>query len=443
MFKAEHIFVIFALIFGLIFVFITPPFQSVDENFHFLRAYGIASGDFIAEKQDTSVGTYMPASLGNFIGEYNYLIKNINAKVSLKTLKESAKLKLNPEDKTFLSYPNTALYSPVSYIVPSSVIFAAKFVKLPPLFMLYSARIFDLLIYVLLGYCALKFIPIFKQCVFLILLMPMNLSLGASVSSDAALIPISVLFFALLVKLYQNKQDINYKYCIMLTLFSLFFALTKQYIFMSFFVLLLPMKLNKKIIILLISIFAACLWSCVVKNLYIPLSDLANPIAQLKFILSNPLMYLFILVMTTIAKAFRLIVTSIGVLGWQDTRLDIITYITYPLLILITALNGEKFLQKADAVKMFLLTIFSYCVIVTLIYLSWTSPKAFVVTGLNGKYFTPILLPFLVSVTQFLKCEIKIKPVFIYGFSFLIVFSAVISVLMRFYNIFPNLYYQI
>lgn len=443
MFKTENIFLIFALIFGLIFVFITPPFQSVDENAHFLRAYGIASGDFIAQKRDSSVGSYLPDSIGVFIGQYTYLIKNINAKVSLNTLKKSRSIQLNSEDKTFLEYPNTALYSPVSYIVPASVIFAAKAINLPPFFMLYLARIFNLILYIVLGYYALKTIPILKQCVFLILLMPMNLSLGAAVSSDAALISMSVLFFAVLIKLYLQKQDINYKYCIILTLFSLFFALTKQYIFMSFFILLLPMKIYRKVLILLVSISAALGWSYVVKNLYVPLSDTANPIAQLKFIFSNPLMYLFILFITTCMKAFRLIITSIGVLGWQDTRLDVITYVTYPLLILLTALDSEKFLKKAEAVKMFLLTLFSYCVIVTLIYLSWTMPKALIVTGLNGKYFTPVLLPFLISIGQFIKCKITIKPVYIYGYSFLILFSAAISLLIRFYNIFPNLYYQI
>ncbi len=58
MIKIENIFFIFALVFGFLFIFITPPFQSVDENFHFYRAYGIASGDFVAKKKDFSVGSF-------------------------------------------------------------------------------------------------------------------------------------------------------------------------------------------------------------------------------------------------------------------------------------------------------------------------------------------------------------------------------------------------
>lgn len=116
--------------------------------------------------------------------------------------------------------------------------------------MLYLARIFNLILYIILGYYALKTIPILKPCVFLILLMPMNLSLGAAVSSDAALILMPVLFFAVLIKLYLEKQDINYKYCIILTLFSLFFALTKQYIFMSFFILYFSKLILSNLIII-------------------------------------------------------------------------------------------------------------------------------------------------------------------------------------------------
>lgn len=49
--KIENIFILFALLFGLLFVFVTPPFQSVDEQAHFFRAYGISSGQFVAHKK--------------------------------------------------------------------------------------------------------------------------------------------------------------------------------------------------------------------------------------------------------------------------------------------------------------------------------------------------------------------------------------------------------
>lgn len=441
--KIEKVFALLSIVFGLFFVFLTPPFQSVDENFHFLRAYGISNYDFIAQKRGTDVGSYMPASLARFIGQYSYLIKNIGGKTSFHEIIQSGNLALENSNQTFLVYPNTALYSPVAYSAQALGIMFAKILNMPPLVILYVARIFNLILYTILGFYAIKTVPIFKQVAFLILLMPMNLSLGASVSSDATLISASVLYFAFLLNIYYKKKDVDLKTCVILTLFSLVFAVTKQYLFMSFFILLLPIARNKKFIILFLSCFCALGWSYVVKNLYVCLADFSDPVLQLQFILSNPFKYLFILLYTSVVNACRLIFTAVGVLGWQDTRLDIITYMTYPLLIILSSFNKEKILSRCDAVKMFIITLLSYCIIVTLIYWSWTAPRSLIVFGLNGKYFIPILLPFLLSINTFVKCNFQIKNVYLYGYLALVLTSAVVSILIRFYNIFPNLYYQI
>ena len=62
-------------------------------------------------------------------------------------------------------------------------------------------------------------------------------------------------------------------------------------------------------------------------------TGVANSVEQFAFIKSHPLEYLLILVKTFFVKAPRLLITMIGVLGWQDTRLDWITYISFPFLI--------------------------------------------------------------------------------------------------------------
>lgn len=59
----QVLFVIFTLFFGLIYSIITPPFQSVDEANHFIRAYAVSEKQFSAFKKNDSVGTYLPAGL--------------------------------------------------------------------------------------------------------------------------------------------------------------------------------------------------------------------------------------------------------------------------------------------------------------------------------------------------------------------------------------------
>lgn len=45
--KPEFIFIIFAFIFGVIMMFITPPYLVPDENAHLMRACEVADGIFI------------------------------------------------------------------------------------------------------------------------------------------------------------------------------------------------------------------------------------------------------------------------------------------------------------------------------------------------------------------------------------------------------------
>lgn len=367
---------------------------------------------------------------------YDGFIKNIYAKTSPADLKSAFSIKLNKEENSFTAYSNTALYSPVPYIAQSAGIFAGKFFNLPPLALLYLGRVFNLILYILLGYCALKVIPAFKIPVFLILLMPMSLSLAASLSADASLIAVSVLFTAFILKIYsERKSEITSGEFVILCLLSVFLALAKQYVFLAFLVLILPVAGFRKWLIVGLSFLAALWWSVIAGKLYTTLSPGAEPVLQAEFILHNPFKYIFILLATFVVKFVRLVMTGVGILGWQDTRLDFITYITYPLLLAGSCFSSQKLLSKADCIKVFIISVVSCVFLVTLVYLSWNKTGAPVVMGLNGKYFTPVLLPLIVAAGS-LSCKSFQLPVkYIYCYRFLVLFSAICSITLKFYTV--------
>ncbi len=59
----EYVFVVVALLFGILFVFLNPPFQSVNEDGHFLSAFVRSEGQIIPEKSGEEIGFMMPRSL--------------------------------------------------------------------------------------------------------------------------------------------------------------------------------------------------------------------------------------------------------------------------------------------------------------------------------------------------------------------------------------------
>lgn len=59
----EKVFIVFGVIFGIAFSFITPPFQVPDEYNHFYRAFQISELKVIAERRQNLVGGFLPESL--------------------------------------------------------------------------------------------------------------------------------------------------------------------------------------------------------------------------------------------------------------------------------------------------------------------------------------------------------------------------------------------
>ncbi len=450
--SVEKVFVIFALLFGMLYAIITPPFQSVDEANHFLRSYAITEGQIVSTKQDTAVGSVLPASLLQLVKKFQYLEKDITKQTSFKEIKNS--FAINNNSKIFTTYPNTALYSPAAYIAQSAGILCGKILHTAPLSMFYLARIFNLILYCILGYYAIKCTPFLKLAVFLILLSPMNISLGASCSTDVTLIGVSLLLFAKILEYSFSNRSLSVKNFILLGFLLLILALTKHNFYFVPLIFLIPKeKFGRKYIlkiamIILPSIAACLIWSKMIAGLYVPLNPQADMYEQTDFILHNPFKYTGILIATTFVKAFRLFITSIGVLGWQDTKLDNLTYMIYPLLLGISIIySGAKdyILQNWKKYLILITAVLAYIIITTYLYLAWSKVGANIIEGLNGKYYTPLLFPLFAVMASSINTKYPETKIYngIYLFAALILASGAISLLTRFYDIFPYMNYNI
>lgn len=396
----EKFFIITAFLFGILLILITPPFQSVDEANHFFRSYAVSQGQFISIKENNNVGSFLPKSLFELNQKFSYLEKDISKQITYENLKET--LKINDNETVFINYPNTALYSPAAYIPQTFGILAGKIFKLPPILLFYLARLFNLITYCILGYYAIKSTPFLKLAAALILLCPMNLSLGASCSTDVTLIGVSILLFAKILQYKYSKENLSAKQAVLLGICLFILALTKHNFYFIPLIFLIPKEnFSKKYYlpcIILPAILGCLIWTQAVSGLYVPLNPKANMYEQISFIINNPVKYTLILILSTIVKAFRLFITSIGVLGCQDTKLDNITYIIYPILLWLSIVySGAKqyIIKLNDKILIISTATLAYIIITTYLYLAWSKVGGLIIEGLNGKYYTPLLLPVL------------------------------------------------
>ena len=63
----QKIYVYIALIFGVLFVFLTPPFQSPDEDSHFKKTYMVSKGVLYPTVKKQKSGNYIPKEMDEYI----------------------------------------------------------------------------------------------------------------------------------------------------------------------------------------------------------------------------------------------------------------------------------------------------------------------------------------------------------------------------------------
>ena len=127
----------------------------------------------------------------------------------------------------------------------------------------------------------------------------------------------------------------------------------------------------------------------------------SNPMAQLIFVLKNPLRYAAVFVDTLKNNAFFLF--SGGSLGWLDVNLPLINYLT-PIIVLLCCVKQADVFEKSDIGKtamFFICGILTYAVALTGLYLSWTPVTLPQIIGLQMRYVYPAFMGFCMVIGQY------------------------------------------
>lgn len=208
---------------GALFVFANPPLQTPDETDHYLRTYAISLGrlDFdydrtypqdVARLVEAFPGAWVNAHTSAGVGRdpdtdadkpYNtagYALKQYGRDGRIESVADSfaAYLDQTGEDPE-------PLHEPVSFLVlpflPGALGMAlARLLGLGALGCLYAGRLGNLLAYALLCRGALRTAQKYRPAFLAVMLLPLSLFMGASLSYDATLLGCYYLMLALLTR---------------------------------------------------------------------------------------------------------------------------------------------------------------------------------------------------------------------------------------------------
>ena len=422
--KDEKIYVYLALIFGMIMVFLTPPCQGPDEDKHFLKSYQVSNGHFYSSIKNKSAGNYFPKEMYDYVREKTVYMNQLRMKYSYADMVMDQIKPMDYSKKEYVTNFTSRTFAFV-YIAPAlgmlisrilAFIFGYKMIT--PTYMLYFGRIFSLLFSVIITYFAIKKTPIFKKTFTVVALLPMVIFLNSVIGYDNVLISFSLLALSLILKWsFDEKSELSKKEFIILALVGIFLLNIKTLYFPVYLLLfLIPAKKfngkkgKLKAAVIMISIIFGV-------TLLIKLPYILNPISsndsfiskQISFIMNNPLKYISILAHNIWEQRYFQLTSMVGVFGLVDTYIPatvvLIIYLNI-ILIALSDISTDKYKVTEDMkiINLFYI-IFAVIVIYTALYIYWTplelgSIGTGSIKGVQGRYFIPLIIPFLMLLSN-------------------------------------------
>jgi len=412
-------FTILSLFLGIIFSVLIPLYQVPDEEVHINEIY-----KFLGEDIDFSEET-------NEFGDTERIIKNYDEKVDIEDYIVLDN-KINIIDKIEKIDIHLIRYLPQTIGILISELF-----ELPIICSVTLSELLAVIFYTIFGALTLKLMPIKKEVMMMIMLLPICIQQTGSFSYDMMLNSLSFLFIAYIFNLKLIKQKVDNKDLIKILLLLISITLIKvPYILLGLLIFIIPLKqieiinsvkkiVNTKIKRIIATMFILIL---IVVGLFI-ISNISYVKVLIAFIL-NPIDSIKLLFRTLIEHLGFYVISIMGYFGWHDTPVSILFGIFVILsMLIINFLSKEKYnnnkLSRKDNMYVFGLGLFS-CVITIISLFEWTlnyngiNTSDFVLSdfsyyikntydilGVQGRYFIP-LLPLLIIPIN-LKIETKNK----------------------------------
>lgn len=404
----EWLFLLFALVGGLVLVALTPPLAGGNEEMNFQRAAMVANGHMLVK----------PAKLPGGIADLLDITDQTFTEgaqpplhYSRQQFDQVAALRLR-EDQPRVVQPNPiAVLNPVSYLPQAPVIAVGQALGLPPLTLFYLGRLAGLLTGILLTFLAIRIIPIHKYGLAAIALLPPILFSRSTLDADQLTNGLAFLFLAMTMREIPATGTIRTRTIAALALAAFLLAQAKSaYLLLPLLTLAIPAerfastarKVATCALIALPGMVASVGWMLLLKLSYFTSltyrtwSGVVEPHQQLAVVLGHPFGYAGVVFRTLFTTPFipRVIVEFFGVFG-PPVQLPVVLIIAIAALAMLAMLSGEHLIAPALrawpartlAVAISLATLLF---ILTLLYLQWTRLGGAVIDGFNGRYLYPL-----------------------------------------------------
>lgn len=394
---------------GFLMIILQPPLHMFDEPEHFRRVWEVSTGKLVPSATDGQFTTALPEYIQY---TYNRIYRSISG--TTQNPVQILQMLLEPagDEKQISNNGLISTYSFLAYVMPAVFVRIGIWLGSSALGLIYLARIANLIQFSILTYLAIKHARIGKQTIATTALLGLVITQGSAINVDSLLMGGSFLFFASVFNLIylEDISPITKKEIIPLVLGTLCILISKHiYIPIILLVLLIPYSkfgtLKNKWKWVIIYLLAAGLFSVFLQVLVTPGNDPRidtsniNPIEQLKFILISPISWLRVFFSTMINNGYNYY-QQFNLLNGTNQSIGIFGLIQLVATLFFSWSEKDQMQDKITSwhriFSCFIIIITGMFIALPL-YLYWTPIGAEVISGLQGRYFLPIILFALIT----------------------------------------------
>ncbi|WP_368157185.1 DUF2142 domain-containing protein [Aeromonas sp. R10-2] len=376
-------------------------FGNPDEGAHYLRAYEVAHGHLFNTKDN--IGTPINCT------DYITIAKKYAPIAYYQDLAEKG-----GEACHVNSINSAGTYPPTAYLFLATAIVVGDTYGLTIEENVIFARFFNGFFCILLIYVSICYVSLAKYSMYGILFSPMLMLILSAISADGVTIALSFAFFALLTQAINSDKTNNNIFYLLLLVSALIGSTKIIYCLLCFsymvvFINKFGLRINKNNYKEFLKSTIPGLTAAGVSILSLIFTDRsmvylgngAQPLAQVDFILHNPIAFMKIIFGT---------ITNTNILYQIFTPIHLVQSQSYILvtifIVMLISWGGLLFIEALilkPLSKVFILIILIVSIIITILplYMTYTPPGYSSVLGVQGRYFIPTLLIFTFLVPLF------------------------------------------
>jgi uncharacterized membrane protein len=404
----EWLFLLFALLGGLVLVALIPPLAGGNEEMNFQRSAMVANGHVLVK----------PAMLPGGIADLLDITDRTFSEgaqpplhYSRRQFDQVAALKLRADQPRLVGPNPIAVLNPASYLPQAPVMAAAQAIGLSPLVIFYLSRLAGLFTGIALTFYAIRIMPVHKCGLAAVALLPPILFSRSTLDADQLTNGLAFLFLALAMREIAADGPMRGRTIAALAVTAFLLAQSKSaYLLLPLLTLAMPASrfasAGRKgaacAVIIVPGIVASVGWMLLLKLTYFTdlqyrtWSGVVQPHQQLAAILAHPFAYAGIVLRTVFTTPFvpRAVIELLGVFG-PPVQLPMLIIVVLAGLLMLTVVSGERITQprlKSPRIRLLAIAIavVTVLLILTLLYLQWTRFAGPVIDGFNGRYVYPL-----------------------------------------------------